>query len=43
MKLLENYQVNAYVEDIGNFDKNLKMLVDNYNTKNGEIKSVNYA
>ena len=43
MKLLENYQVNVYVEDIGNFDKNLKILVDSYNTKNGEIKSVNYA
>ena len=43
MKLLENYQVNVYIEDPGNFDKNIETVVKGYKTKNGEIISVNWA
>ena len=42
LKLLEGYEINLYVEDPGNFDKNINKVIESYNTKNDKVISVNY-
>ena len=42
LKLLKGYKINVYVDDPGNFDKNLVNVIKSYNIQDGNIISVNY-
>lgn len=41
LKLLKGYEINLYVEDPGNFDKNLIRVIESYNTKKEKVISIN--